>query len=79
MGTEEMQTYQANVDKLYKDVTNCERKWFKGSLRKKLMMEESITADDVSQASKLQKPRSKDEGHLSSTMKEFFAKMAALK
>eukprot|EP00971_Amphidinium_carterae_P282784 5614290-Amphidinium_carterae.1 len=37
MGSDEMETYQANVDIAYGWMTNCERKWFKGGLRKELM------------------------------------------
>jgi len=80
MGADEMKTYQANVDKIYGWVTNCERKWFKGSLRATLMNEATITAEQVAAASKLQKPRNeKAEAEVFSVMKDYFAHMAALK
>mmetsp|Transcript_2316 Transcript_2316/g.3986 ORF Transcript_2316/g.3986 Transcript_2316/m.3986 type:complete len:491 (-) Transcript_2316:96-1568(-) len=78
-GNQEMETYQFLVDELYKKVTNCERKWFKGALRSKLMDEASITKEDVDGASKLHKPRGKDEEGVVSTMKKYFAELAELK
>mmetsp|Transcript_17398 Transcript_17398/g.39204 ORF Transcript_17398/g.39204 Transcript_17398/m.39204 type:complete len:499 (-) Transcript_17398:102-1598(-) len=80
MGEDEMQTYQANVDKVYGWVTNCERKWFKGGLRATLMNEGTITAEEVAKASKLQKPRNeKAQEDVFSVMKAYFAHMSALK
>eukprot|EP00971_Amphidinium_carterae_P180550 3580886-Amphidinium_carterae.1 len=80
MGEDEMQTYQANVDKVYGWMTNCERKWFKGGLRATLMNEATVTAEQVTKASRLQKPRNeKAAAEVFSVMKEYFAHMAALK
>mmetsp|Transcript_48078 Transcript_48078/g.114259 ORF Transcript_48078/g.114259 Transcript_48078/m.114259 type:complete len:493 (+) Transcript_48078:81-1559(+) len=80
MGTDEMKVYQANVDKVFGWVTNCERKWFKGKLRTQLMESDSITAEEVSKASRLQKPRNqKDEEEVIAVMKDYFSHLSALK